>query len=117
MDKPPIPLDQFVLKVHSRCDLACDHCYVYESADQSWRDRPPGMPDEVISRTARRIAEHAAEHRLSAVQVVLHGGEPLLAGPDRLRSIITELQSALGRRVPSRPANPYEWCAARPEMV
>jgi uncharacterized protein len=95
VDKPPVPLDQFVLKVHSRCDLACDHCYVYESADQSWRDRPLGMPDEVISHTAQRIAAHAAEHRLSAVQVVLHGGEPLLAGPGRLRSIITELHSAL----------------------
>jgi uncharacterized protein len=22
-------LTQFILKVHSRCDLACDHCYVY----------------------------------------------------------------------------------------
>ena len=35
----PVPLRQFVLKVHSRCDLACDHCYVYQSADQSWRGR------------------------------------------------------------------------------
>ena len=35
-----VPLSQFVLKVHSRCDLACDHCYVYEAADQSWRGRP-----------------------------------------------------------------------------
>ena len=81
MKRPPVPLDQFVLKVHSRCDLACDHCYVYESADQSWRGRPIGMPDEAISRTAGRIAEHAAQHGLSTVQVVLHGGEPLLAGP------------------------------------
>src|SRR5262249_51797773 len=30
---------------------------------------------------ADRIAEHAARHRLSRVGVVLHGGEPLLAGP------------------------------------
>jgi hypothetical protein len=28
--RPLIPIDQFVVKVHSRCDLACDHCYVYE---------------------------------------------------------------------------------------
>jgi uncharacterized protein len=92
---PLVPLDQFVLKVHSRCDLACDHCYVYESADQSWRGRPAGMPDEAISRTAGRIAEHAARHGLSTVQVVLHGGEPLLAGPVRLRRILAELHAAL----------------------
>ena len=31
---------QFLLKVHSRCNLACDYCYVYQHADQSWRTRP-----------------------------------------------------------------------------
>ena len=95
MTRPPVPLSQFVLKIHSRCDLACDHCYVYESADQSWHGRPLTMSDAVISRTAQRIAEHAASHGLEAVQVVLHGGEPLLVGRQGLRRIITELQSAL----------------------
>ena len=49
----------------------------------------------MISRTAQRIAEHAAAHALGTVQVVLHGGEPLLAGPARLRQIATELHGAL----------------------
>ena len=89
------PFSQFVLKVHSRCDLACDHCYVYEAADQSWRGRPMAISDEVISRTAQRIAEHAASHALRSVQVVLHGGEPLLAGRARLRRVVTELHAAL----------------------
>jgi uncharacterized protein len=89
------PLSQFVLKVHSRCDLACDHCYVYEAADQSWRGRPIAIPDAVISQAAQRIAEHAAAHALGTVQVVLHGGEPLLAGRARLERVVTELHSAL----------------------
>jgi uncharacterized protein len=103
MSRPPVlhgqvvltPLSQFVLKVHSRCDLACDHCYVYEAADQSWRGRPMAISDEVISRTAQRIAEHAASHALDTVQVVLHGGEPLLAGRARLLRVVTELHAAL----------------------
>ena len=95
MGGPPVPLSQFVLKVHSRCDLACDHCYVYESADQSWRGRPLAISDQVISQTARRIADHAAACQLDNVQVVLHGGEPLLAGPARLRRVAAELRSAL----------------------
>jgi uncharacterized protein len=90
-----VPLSQFVLKVHSRCDLACDHCYVYEAADQSWRGRPAAISDAVTVQAARRIAEHAAAHRLGSVQVVLHGGEPLLAGRTRLQRVITELHSAL----------------------
>jgi uncharacterized protein len=93
--RPPAPLSQFVLKIHSRCDLSCDHCYVYESADQSWHGRPLTMSDAVVERTAQRIAEHAAAHRLGTVQVVLHGGEPLLVGRAGLRRIITELESAL----------------------
>jgi uncharacterized protein len=94
MGTPPVPLSQFVLKVHSRCDLACDHCYVYEAADQSWRRRPIVISDEVAARAAARIAEHARAHSLSVVQVVLHGGEPLLAGRNRLERIITALRAA-----------------------
>jgi uncharacterized protein len=94
MGSPPVPLSQFVVKVHSRCDLACDHCYVYEAADQSWRGRPMVISAEVAAQVARRIAEHARTHRLQAVQVVLHGGEPLLAGRSRLEQIITSLRTA-----------------------
>jgi len=90
-----VPLNQFVLKICSRCDLACDHCYVYEAADQSWRSQPKVISDEVTRRSAQRIAEHASRRGIRAVQVVLHGGEPLLAGVGRMRKIITELRSAL----------------------
>jgi uncharacterized protein len=90
-----VPLSQVILKVHSRCDLACDHCYVFEAADQSWRSRPRAIPDQVVSRTAERIAEHARARGLAEVQVVLHGGEPLLAGRDKLRRVATELRSKL----------------------
>ncbi|MGW6916153.1 FxsB family cyclophane-forming radical SAM/SPASM peptide maturase [Kitasatospora sp. NPDC054939] len=95
MERTPLPLTQFVVKVHSRCDLACDHCYVYEHADTSWRARPKAIGDEVLARAAERIGEHVAAHRLPAVRVVLHGGEPLLAGPVRLRRAAEELRAAL----------------------
>ncbi len=95
MTGPLVPFREFVLKVHSRCDLACDHCYVYEHADQSWLTRPKTISDEAISWTARRLAEHATTHALPSVTVILHGGEPLLAGPARLRRVCEELGSAL----------------------
>ncbi|MGH3262743.1 MAG: FxsB family cyclophane-forming radical SAM/SPASM peptide maturase [Trebonia sp.] len=91
-----IPADQFVFKVHSRCDLACDHCYVYESADQSWRGRPKSASSDVVSHVALRIAEHVKAHDLDRVEVVLHGGEPLLAGVDGLRAILVELERVIG---------------------
>ncbi|MFE1872114.1 radical SAM/SPASM protein FxsB, inactivated metallohydrolase extension form [Streptomyces sp. NPDC059496] len=90
-----IAFREIVLKVHSRCDLACDHCYVYEHADQSWRARPKVISPEVISNTASRLAEHARDHALPSVTVILHGGEPLLAGPARLRLVCEEFTRAL----------------------
>ncbi|WP_175411219.1 radical SAM/SPASM protein FxsB, inactivated metallohydrolase extension form [Streptomyces sp. TRM64462] len=95
MTGPLVPFREIVLKVHSRCDLACDHCYVYEHADQTWRTRPKVLTDEALTWTARRLAEHASAHSLPSVSVILHGGEPLLAGPARLRRICAELTRAL----------------------
>ncbi|MGC5017733.1 FxsB family cyclophane-forming radical SAM/SPASM peptide maturase [Micromonospora sp. DT47] len=88
-------ITQFVLKVHSRCDLSCDHCYVYQHADQTWRGRPREMAPEVVRAAAGRIAEHAAAHGLPVVHVVLHGGEPLLLGVARMRELLTDLRAAL----------------------
>ncbi|WP_411106314.1 radical SAM/SPASM protein FxsBH, inactivated beta-hydroxylase extension form [Streptomyces sp. cmx-4-9] len=90
-----IAFREIVLKVHSRCDLACDHCYVYEHADQSWRARPKVISPEVISQTASRLAAHARDHALPSVTVIFHGGEPLLAGTDRLRLVCEEFTRAL----------------------
>ncbi|WP_262508360.1 radical SAM/SPASM protein FxsBH, inactivated beta-hydroxylase extension form [Streptomyces spongiicola] len=95
MTRPVVPFREIVLKVHSRCDLACDHCYIYEHADQSWRTRPKAVSDEAIFWTALRLAEHARKHALPSVSVILHGGEPLLAGPTRLRRVCEELTRAL----------------------
>ncbi|KJS63469.1 FxsB family cyclophane-forming radical SAM/SPASM peptide maturase [Streptomyces rubellomurinus] len=93
-----VPFRQFLLKIHSRCNLACDYCYVYQGADQSWRRRPRRMELPTVSRTARRIAEHAAAHGLDEVTVVLHGGEPLLVGAAHLDALLRELAGA-GPRV------------------
>ncbi|MFB9884369.1 FxsB family cyclophane-forming radical SAM/SPASM peptide maturase [Planobispora siamensis] len=89
----PLAFQQFILKVHSRCDLACEYCYMYEMADQSWRSQPRRMSEAVVDRTALRIAEHAAAHGLAEVEVVLHGGEPLLAGPDFISRTVRAIRS------------------------
>ncbi|MES9536407.1 MULTISPECIES: FxsB family cyclophane-forming radical SAM/SPASM peptide maturase [unclassified Actinomadura] len=93
----PTPFRQFVLKVFSRCDLACDHCYVYEMRDQSWRGRPRAMPREVLDRAAERIADHVATHDLDSVTLVLHGGEPLLAGTGLLGDAVRTTRDAVRR--------------------
>ncbi|WP_369037657.1 FxsB family cyclophane-forming radical SAM/SPASM peptide maturase [Streptomyces adonidis] len=90
-----VPFRQFLLKIHSRCNLACDYCYMYESADQSWHDRPKIMELETVHRTAALIAEHARDHALAEVHVILHGGEPLLVGEERLEALLGVFVDAL----------------------
>jgi len=88
-------ITQYVMKVHSRCDLACDHCYVYEHADQSWRAKPRAISQATADLAAQRIAEHAAAHGLPEVQIILHGGEPLLLGTDRMRGVLAVLDARI----------------------
>lgn len=93
----PQAIRQFVLKVVSRCNLACDYCYVYRSVDQLWRHQPVRMSEETVRAVADRIAEHARAHSLPTVEVVLHGGEPMLAGPAFLSFVAETMRSAIER--------------------
>ncbi|MFI9356586.1 FxsB family cyclophane-forming radical SAM/SPASM peptide maturase [Streptomyces lydicus] len=90
-----VPFRQFVLKVHSRCNLACTYCYIYAGPDQSWRDRPRTVPPGTVRQTALRIAEHARTHRLRDLRIDLHGGEPLLTGPGPLLAQAAAVRAAL----------------------
>jgi uncharacterized protein len=95
----PTPFREFILKIHSRCDLACDYCYMYEMADQRWRDQPYRMSREVVDGVAARIAEHARSHGLTSLDLVLHGGEPLLAGPELIAHAVRSVRRAAGPAV------------------
>jgi uncharacterized protein len=88
----PQGVSEYVLKICGLCDLSCDHCYVYEHADQSWQRKPKAIAEATVVQAARRISEHARQHKLSSVSVVLHGGEPLLLGPRRLRDLLAALR-------------------------
>lgn len=89
-------LRQYVVKVHSRCNLGCDYCYLYTKADQRWRGRPVVMSESTVESLAARMAEHLAADPLPSVDVILHGGEPLLAGPARLRHLVERVRSVVG---------------------
>ncbi|MEO3765047.1 FxsB family cyclophane-forming radical SAM/SPASM peptide maturase [Streptomyces sp. B8F3] len=87
-----VPFRQFIVKVNSRCNLACRYCYMYFAADQGWRDQPVTASPRMLRQMARRIGEHAARHRLPAVSLVLHGGEPLLTDPEILGAYVQDVR-------------------------
>jgi uncharacterized protein len=62
--------------------------------DQSWRKLPGRMSDVVKGWAVNRIAEHAERHGLATVDVILHGGEPLLAAAQWLPSLVGSLHAS-----------------------
>ncbi|MFF5155527.1 FxsB family cyclophane-forming radical SAM/SPASM peptide maturase [Streptomyces sp. NPDC000348] len=95
------PFTAFILKVANRCNIDCDYCYVFHSADQAWRRLPARMSVAVARAAGRRIGEHATAHGLPAVHVILHGGEPLLVGPRHMAALLDAVREGIptGTRV------------------
>lgn len=95
----PVPFRQFILKIHSRCNLSCSYCYVYEMADQTWRSQPKRMSEATARAAVKRIAEYAGRHELPSIELILHGGEPLLAGAEWITGLVESLRTQVPAQV------------------
>jgi uncharacterized protein len=51
------------------------------------------MSRDTIDLAAKRIGEHARRHRLDRLQVIIHGGEPLLAGADLIEYLVRTIRA------------------------
>jgi uncharacterized protein len=89
---PVTPIHSYVLKIASRCNLNCSYCFVYNAADQSWKQQPKKMSLDVVRQIALRVRQHAERYGMDSVSIILHGGEPLLAGRDHLDTIFEEFE-------------------------
>ena len=87
-------VDTVLLKVASRCNLDCSYCYVYNMGDESWRAMPKRMTLETQALVATQLRRlYLAQSHPFAV--VLHGGEPLLLGVERLQTLLETLRAEL----------------------
>jgi len=68
---------------------------MYKMVDQGWRLQPKRMSQTTVEQISHCIAEHVRTHSLNSVKLILHGGEPLLAGPDFIRHAITTIRAEL----------------------
>jgi uncharacterized protein len=57
------------------------------------------MSPAVARKAVERIAEHVRKHNLASVEVILHGGEPLLAGAEWLAGLVGSLRSQVPAQV------------------
>jgi len=70
-------------------------------ADQSWRQKPGLMSPQVVNALATRIQEHVATHQPAKIDIVFHGGEPLLGGVSYLVDIKKAIEEVLPAGVAS----------------
>jgi uncharacterized protein len=68
---------------------------MYHHVDQSWRDRPRFMSEETVQAFAGNLAHYVANTKIDGVTVLLHGGEPLLAGEERIIRFCNTVRTAL----------------------
>ena len=47
---------EYVVKIASRCNLSCDHCYVYRDPDRGWLAKPLFIEPSTARAAAGRIA-------------------------------------------------------------
>jgi len=87
-------IDTVLLKVASRCNINCDYCYIYHLGDKGWAHMPKSMSPETIDAVISALKE-LAESQGKGFAVVLHGGEPLLLGEDRLTLLLEGLHNNL----------------------
>ncbi len=93
---PPL---QFVLKTASRCNLNCSYCYVYNKGNESWRDRPAFMADDVFDASVARIHRYCRTSGQPSVMISFHGGEPCLMGVERFAARCRQLRRDLGQHL------------------
>ncbi|HEY0438585.1 MAG TPA: FxsB family cyclophane-forming radical SAM/SPASM peptide maturase [Xanthobacteraceae bacterium] len=90
-----IPIEIFVVKIVSRCNLNCSYCYMYNLGDETWRNQPKVMSKQTYKALARRAREHIEKHKQPEVCFILHGGEPLLAGKKVIADFVETIRSEL----------------------
>jgi uncharacterized protein len=87
-----------IFKVTERCNLACKYCYFFFGGDESYKGRPPVVEDRVIEGLSRFLAT-GEELGIEQVNIIFHGGEPMLMPKQRFSAMCGRLRDSLGRRV------------------
>jgi len=87
-------IDTVLLKVASRCNLNCTYCYVFNMGDRGWERQPKRLSATVMQRIVSQLAD-LYQQQDQPFSIVLHGGEPLLLGFERLEALFSQLHSAI----------------------
>jgi len=81
-----------VFKISERCNLKCDYCYFFFGGDDTWKKHPPFASRKVVEDLGAFSVRAARDHRLEVIDIVFHGGEPLLMSKPRFSEMCDTLR-------------------------
>ncbi len=84
-----------VIKIASRCNLNCSYCFMYNLGDETYKNQPKVMDRGVAVAMLQRIRTHCLKHQLDSIILILHGGEPLLAGKEFYKNFVADANDIL----------------------
>jgi uncharacterized protein len=85
--------DAFIMKITSRCNLNCTYCYMFNKGDTTFLEKPKVMDENIALIAVKKILKYAEKHNLKYISIVLHGGEPLLAGYSWIEKFLRNLRA------------------------
>ncbi len=81
-----------VFKISERCNLKCDYCYFFFGGDETWKKHPPLVSRKVVEDLGAFAARAARDEQLNVIQLIFHGGEPLLMSKPRFAEMCETLR-------------------------
>ncbi len=89
----PIQNLNIVFKISERCNLKCDYCYFFFGGDETWKLHPPLVSRKVVEDLGAFAARAARDEQLETIQLIFHGGEPLLMSKPRFAEMCETLRT------------------------
>jgi uncharacterized protein len=84
------------LKISERCNLACSYCYFFFGGDLNFQKHSPLITEESIDNIVNFLATGAIENAISNIEIILHGGEPLLVKKSVFNKMCAHFYDKLG---------------------
>lgn len=86
---------EVILKITERCNIACTYCYFFNMDDNAAGNpvyMDGGTAQDVVAFLAKAVRDSGA----SALQIDIHGGEPLLMKKERFAQMCQVMREGLG---------------------
>jgi uncharacterized protein len=90
-------INEVILKVTRDCNLRCQYCYVKDKDRYKHERMSLEMFRRIIQRIVQDKQKSIRESLPQELQIIFHGGEPTLLGPDMLEQFIDIARQSLPR--------------------